>query len=135
MSGLSIAITGDGQLFQIWPTHAMKRFPGATIYDRSARVTAFRQGEVDLGKQGLLDAEGQALAKHTAQNLSNPPAVDATLTFSGTVQNGTVKVKCKSGVERLFRVRLSALGEKVIQQAFFHVDAAITSCGVGGPQA
>jgi hypothetical protein len=45
MWGLTIAITGEGQLLQIWPTHAMTRFKGATIYDRSAATTAFRQGE------------------------------------------------------------------------------------------
>ncbi len=132
MSGLSIAITGDGQLFQLWPTHAMKRFPRATIYDRSATVTAFRQAEANLGQQGWLNPAGQASAQRTAQNLANPPAVDATLTFAGSMQNGTVKVKCKSGTEKVFQIRLIGLEDKVVQQGFFHVDAAITRCKTGG---
>ena len=107
MSGLSIAITGDGQLFQIWPSHAMKRFPRATIYDRSPTVTASRQAEVNLGHLGWLDPSGQASAQRTAQNLANPPAVDATLTFTGPIQNGTVKVKCRNGIEKVFQVRLT----------------------------
>ena len=132
MIGLSIAITGDGQLFQIWPSHAGKKFPAATIYDRSAKVTAFRQAEVNLGKEGHLNAAGQASAKRTARNLANPPAVDVTLSFKGPVQNGTVKVKCKNGVEKVFQVRLQALDDKSIQQAFAQVDAAITSCKIRG---
>tara|TARA_R110002049_G_scaffold29972_1_gene101853 strand:+ start:22715 stop:23122 length:408 start_codon:yes stop_codon:yes gene_type:complete len=132
MSGLSIAITGDGQLFQIWPTHAMSRFPRATIYDRSAAVTAFRQAEVKLGQQGWLDRTGQTATQRTAQNLANPPVVDATLTFAGPIQNGTVTVKCKSGNEKVFQVRLTGLEEKAIKQAFFHVDAAINRCKAAG---
>ena len=135
MSGLSIAITGDGQLFQIWPSHAMKRFPRATIYDRSPTVTASRQAEVNLGHLGWLDPSGQASAQRTAQNLTNPPAVDATLTFTGPIQNGTVKVKCRNGIEKVFQVRLTSLGDEAIQQAFFHVDAAITLCKTRLPMA
>jgi len=130
MSGLSIAITGNGQLFQIWPSHAMKRFPRATIYDQSAAVTAFRQAEVNLGKSGYLDAAGQASAQRTAHNLANPPEVDATVTFSGPVENGTVKVACKNGNEKLFQVRLTALTDEAIEQAFYHVDDAITRCAI-----
>jgi hypothetical protein len=95
-------------------------------------VTAFRQAEVDLAKKGWLDAEGQASARRIAHNLANPPPVDVTLTFSGPFQNGTVKVKCKSGGEKVFQVRLNGLGEKVINQAFSQVDAAITSCKIRG---
>lgn len=135
MAGLSIAITGDGQLFQIWPTHAMKRFPHATIYDRSAKVTAFRHAEVKLGKDGLLNAEGQDAAKRTAQNLANPPEVDATVSFHGPLQNGVVTVKCKAGTEKAFQIRLNGLGKKAIEQAFFNVDAAITRCKVVAPMA
>ena len=135
MSMLSIAITGEGQLFQIWPSHAMKRFPQAVIYDRSPTVTAFRLAEVRLGQQGLLDAAGQASAKRTAQNLAKPPEVDATVTFAGPIQNGKVKVKCKNGKEKVFQIRLNDLGDKAIQQAFLHVDAAITKCKLGTPKA
>ena len=135
MRGLSIAITGNGQLLSVWPTHAMKRFKGATIYDRSAAVTAFRQDEVNLGQQGHLNPAGQASAQRTAQNIANPPSVDATLTFAGSAQNGTVKVKCKNGTETAFQVRLNGLGDAAIQQAFQHVDAAITRCKTGRPMA
>jgi hypothetical protein len=135
MAGLLIAFTGEGQLFQIWPTHAMKRFPQATLYDRSAKVTAFRQAEAKLGKDGWLNPEGQAAAKRTAQNLANPTEVDATVTFSGPLQNGVVKVKCKTGAEKVFQIRLNSLDDKAIEQAFFNVDAAITRCKVGAPMA
>jgi hypothetical protein len=135
MSGLSIAIRGSGQLFQIWPSHGGKRFPNATIYDRSATVTSFRQAEVNLGEKGWLDAPGQASAQRTAKNLSSPPEVDATLTFEGPVQNGTVRVKCKNGNEKVFQVRLTGLDDKAIEQAFFHVDAAIIRCKFGAPMA
>ena len=134
MSALSIAIKGDGQLFQIWPSHAMKRFPQAVLYDRSPAVTAFRQAEAKLGQRGFLDAAGQASAKRTAQNLSNPPAVDATVTFAGPIQNGKVTVKCKNGKEKVFQIRLNDLGEMAIQQAFFHVDAAIARCKIDAPR-
>ena len=130
MSGLSIAITGDGQLFQVWLSHAMNRFPTATFYDRSAATTAVRQGEVTLGKKGFLDAAGQASAQRTAQNLANPPEVDATVTFSGPVQNGTVKVTCRNGAEKVVQVRLHALDDDAIRQAFYHVDDAITRCAI-----
>lgn len=128
MAGLKIAITGDGQLFQIWPSHAMTRFPKATLYDRSAAVTAFRRAEAALGAKGLLDPEGQASARRTAENLANPPAVDATVTFSGPIQNGKVKVTCKNGNEKVFQIRLLSLEDEAIKQAFFHVDDAITRC-------
>jgi hypothetical protein len=128
MAGLKIAITGDGQLFQIWPSHAMTRFPKATLYDRSAAVTACRRAEAELGAKGLLDPEGQASARRTAENLANPPAVDATVTFSGPIQNGTVKVTCKNGNEKVFQIRLLSLEDEAIKQAFFHVDDAITRC-------
>ena len=111
----------------------MKRFPKATIYDRSATVTDFRKAEVKLGQQGRLDPSGQASARRTAQNLANPPAVDATLTFAGPVQNGTVKVKCRNGVEKVFRVQLLGLGDEAIKQAFLQVDAAIALCKNGRP--
>ena len=135
MSGLLIAITGEGQLFQIWPTHAMKRFPQATIYDRSAKVTAFRHAEAKLGQDGWLNAEGRDAAKRIAQNLANPPVVDATVTFSGPIQNGVVTVKCKTGIEKVFQIRLNGLDKKAIEQAFFNVDSAITRCKVGAPMA
>ena len=128
MAGLKIAITGDGQLFQIWPSHAMTRFPKATLYDRSAAVTALRRAEAELGAKGLLDPEGQASARRTAENLANPPAVDATVTFSGPIQNGIVKVTCKNGNEKVFQIRLLSLEYEAIKQAFFHVDDAITRC-------
>jgi hypothetical protein len=135
MSGLSIAIKGQGQLFQIWPTHAAKQFPRATIYDRSATVTGLRQNEANLGAQGLLDAAGQASAQRIAQNLASPTAVDATLDFAGPLQNGTVTVTCKNGTEKMFQVRLLGLGDGQITQGFFHVDAAITLCTSAGPLA
>lgn len=131
MSGLSIAITGDGQLFGLWPSHAMKRFPQATFYDRSAAVTAFRHAEVVLGKKGLLNAEGQASARRTAENLANPPEVDATVSFSGPVQNGTVTVTCRNGNTKTFQIKLNDLSDDAIRQAFFNVDAAIIRCKTG----
>lgn len=131
MSGLSIAITGSGQLFQIWPTHAMKRFPKATIYDQSAGVTALRRAEVKLGQSGLLDPAGQAAARRTEANIAAPPDVDTTVTFEGSAQNGTVRVTCRRGTEKTFQVRLTGLDDDSVRQAFYHVDAAITLCAAG----
>ncbi len=135
MRGLSIALAGDGHQFNIWLSHASKRFPGATFYDRSPMITAFRQAEVNLGDQGWLDSEGQASARRTAKNLANPLTVDVTLTFAGKFQNGTVTVKCKNGTEKVLRVRINGLAEEMINRAFYHVDAAITRCKTSGPRA
>lgn len=131
MWGLSIAIMGEGQLFQVWPTHAMKRFKGATIYDRSAGVTAARQGEAQLGQQGRLNAAGQASARRVAQDLANPKPVEVTLRFAGSAHNGTVTVHCGNGSETTFQVRLAGLSEDAIQRAFHKVDEAITQCKTG----
>ncbi|MCR9109478.1 hypothetical protein [Marivita sp. XM-24bin2] len=131
MSKPSIAVTGDGQLFGVWITHGMKRFPMATFYDQSATVTAFRQAEVELGRRGLLDPAGQAAARRTAENLANPPDFDVTLTFKGPVENGIVKVKCKNGREKTFEVRLTGIDDRAISQGFHNVDAAVTRCLAG----
>ena len=131
MSKPAIAITGDGQLFQIWPTHAMKRFPMATLYDRSPKAMGFRQAEVDLGRRGLLDPTGQAAARRIADNLTNPPDVDATVTFKGPVQNGTITVTCRNGTKKTFQIRLTALDDHSVEQGFHNVDAAIARCLAG----
>ena len=52
MWGLSIALKGDGHLFNLWLSHACKKFKGSTFYDHRPMVQAFRQAEVDLAKQG-----------------------------------------------------------------------------------
>ncbi len=133
MSKPSIAITGDGQLFSMWITHGMKRFPMATFYDQSAAVTAFREAEVELGRRGLLDPAGQAAARRTAENLANPPDFDVTLTFKGPVQNGTVTVRCKDGREKTFDVRLTGIDDRSISQGFHNVDSAVSLC-LAGPR-
>ena len=131
MSKPSIAVTGDGQLFHLWTTYGMKRFPMATFYDQSATVTAFRKAEVDLGRRGLLDPAGQAAARRTAENLANPPKFNAVLTFKGPAQNGKVTVKCKNGVEKTFEVRLTGIDDRALAQGFHNVDAAVTLCLAG----
>jgi hypothetical protein len=88
-----------------------------------------------LGAKGRLNPEGQASAQKTALDLANPKAVDVTLTFAGTAQNGTVQVQCGNGAETVFQVRLAGLGDDAIQRAFYKVDEAITQCKTRGPVA
>ncbi len=133
LPNVSVAVAGSGPLFGVWSTHASKSYRNMTVYDRSAAVTAFRQQEANLGQKGFLDAAGTASAQRTAQNLANPAAVDATVTFSGGPENGTVVVKCQGGMEKRFQVRLSGLGDQAIRQSFSDVDAAIAQCKAGRP--
>ena len=133
LPNVSVAVTGDGALLGVWCSHATQNYRNMTVYDRTAAVTAFRQQEVNLAQQGHLDAAGQAMAQRTAQNLANPQAVDATLTFSGQPENSTVVVKCRNGMEKRIQVRLTGLGDQAIRQAFASVDAAIAQCKSGAP--
>ena len=128
MSRFAIAVTGDGLFMDMWITHGMTRFPQATFYDRSAKVTAFRQAEADLDKAGYLNAEGRAAAKRIAENLKNPPEVDATVEFSGQNFKGKAIVTCKNGNRKEFDLQLVGISDKEIAQLFFHVDAAVTRC-------
>ncbi len=131
MWGLSIALKGDGHLFNLWLSHACKKFKGSTFYDHRPMVQAFRQAEVDLAKQGYLNAEGRTDALETAHNMANPPKVDATLTFKGTLRNGTVIVACTNGAEKTFKVSLTGVDDKALAQTFYHVDAAVIACSAG----
>jgi len=135
MWGLSIALKGDGHLFNVWLSHACKKFKDSTFYDQSPMVTAFRQAEVDLGAKGYLDAPSRAFALETAKNMANPPKVDATLTLKGTIRNGTVSVACTNGTEKTFKVSLTGLDDKALAQTFYHVDAAVIACKPKRPAA
>lgn len=131
LSSASVAVSGDG-LMGMWITHAMKTYPGIKIYDQSAAATNFRQQEVALGQKGVLDAAGQANAQRTAQNMANPQATDAKITFSGPPTNSTVTVTCKNGMQKRFQISLNGLTDADIKAACAALDNAIAACK-GGP--
>lgn len=124
----SMGTKGKGMHMGPYITHAFKRWKGATIYDRSAFITAMRQREVDLGRQGYLDAEGTAMARRTAENLAKKPDDDVTLEFKAKGMLLTVTVTCKKGVSTEVSVLPNLLVHDDMTQAFFQLDAAVGKC-------
>lgn len=126
MRPFKIAVTGDSKFEPMYVTHGMTQWPTATFYDSTAKVTAFRKAEAELGRTGHLDRAGQEMAKRIAESLRNPPAMDVTLRFSTTGKQDMVEVideKTGKGVK--IRLELKGISDREIKQTFKQVDAAI----------
>jgi hypothetical protein len=122
----SIAVTGQGPHLGPYITHAFKKYPKITIYDRTAAVTAFRKQEVDLGKQGYLDREGRRNARATERNLKHPPKVDVTLTFASKgLEDLKVTVSGDMKGSQTFVIDIRKIVQDNLNPAFGQVDTAV----------
>ena len=104
----SVAVSGSGPLMWMLSSELTRRFPEATVYDRSAATNALRRGEAELRERGLLRPRDRAWARRVARNLASPPPVDITVEFVSSRQSGPERVAISNGrqTERLkFYVR------------------------------
>jgi hypothetical protein len=75
----SIAVEGSGKLLGMFVTKCMKRFPNATIYDRSNQFRSFAAQERTLGNSELASPEFRRSSADRGPDWSAP--VDVTVTF------------------------------------------------------
>jgi hypothetical protein len=88
----SVAITGTGMIFSMFPVEFQNAFPNAKLFDRSARTNQIRAAEAALGKTKFAAPEFQKSSVVIEKNLTNPPKTDFTVNFEvrGPVEAATV---------------------------------------------
>lgn len=91
----SMAISGNGRLLGMFVTEGMKRFPNATMYDRTEQFRNFAEQEVKLGKTEFAAPEFRKSALVTERNLRSPAAVDVTVVFRSLGTHETVTIAGK----------------------------------------
>jgi hypothetical protein len=120
----SIAVSGSGLLMGMLFAELTRRFPEATVYDRSAATNALRRGEVELGERGLLRPEDRAWARRVARSLASPPPVDITVEFSSSRKSGPDRVAISNG-HRTERLKFYVKNAKSIAQLDSYVRSVV----------
>lgn len=91
----SMAISGSGRLLGMFVTEGMKRFPNATMYDRTEQFRNFAEQEVKLGKTEFAAPDFRRSALVTERNLRSPTPVDVTISFQSLGTHETVTIAGK----------------------------------------
>jgi len=102
--GPSAAIYGTGRLIGSFAFGFQRRFPGATLYDRSSDTARAIRDEISLGRSRAASPSFRRLAGAAARSQAAPPEVDTTLRFQSAAESETVVITGPGG-ERVLSFR------------------------------